>query len=264
MVGTIGASLIGSAPRLDHVTVNCNLQTKRANCKLRMTSFSRHGLATGAKTAVNRSLGPTFFIACACIMWRAASARCLFVAARSYRPSVSPAPRSFWGVSRGLSSHASRPLLMSPVSVSTTTTLTTMTTSNDAPCDAPVSEDDQVVINPDGTISHVHHVHGGDHAHHHHGASSTTTTLTTVVEAQTFYRRPLPPMLTSFQSTEGKKLFRRALEANYLEAYFALASNFVTQAEPACAQGMIKKQMCWLTYLRRLRSVVPVDGAQHA
>lgn len=44
-----------------------------------------------------------------------------------------------------------------------------------------------------------------------------------------FYGRPLPAGLLSFSSTEGKQVFVEALQAGYLEAYFPLAAQFITQ-----------------------------------
>jgi phytochelatin synthase len=57
---------------------------------------------------------------------------------------------------------------------------------------------------------------------------------------QSFYRRPLPPSLVSFSSTEGRALFREALEDGTMEGYFPLAEQFHTQAEPAfCGLGAL-------------------------
>lgn len=52
-------------------------------------------------------------------------------------------------------------------------------------------------------------------------------------QQNSFYRRPLPESLIAFSSTEGRKLFREALEQGYMEGYFALAEQFVSQSEPA-------------------------------
>lgn len=54
----------------------------------------------------------------------------------------------------------------------------------------------------------------------------------------TFFRRPLPDHLVSFTSSEGKVLFREALEKGMLENYFYLAGNFTTQTETACIDIM--------------------------
>lgn len=53
-----------------------------------------------------------------------------------------------------------------------------------------------------------------------------------------FYRRPLPTSCIAFSSTEGRQLFREALDLGGMEGYFALAEQFHTQAEPAfCGLG---------------------------
>ncbi|RKP08591.1 Phytochelatin synthase-domain-containing protein [Thamnocephalis sphaerospora] len=53
------------------------------------------------------------------------------------------------------------------------------------------------------------------------------------VMRSTFYRRPLPEHLVAFDSADGKKLFRRCLDAGHAEGYFHLAGNFASQSEPA-------------------------------
>ncbi len=50
----------------------------------------------------------------------------------------------------------------------------------------------------------------------------------------TFYKRPLPQHLVAFSSKEGKTIFREALDAGFMESYFALAEQYSTQSEPAC------------------------------
>jgi glutathione gamma-glutamylcysteinyltransferase len=50
--------------------------------------------------------------------------------------------------------------------------------------------------------------------------------------AARFYRKPLPPSCVSFASEEGRKLFRAALVAGHAESFFAVSSQFSTQAEP--------------------------------
>ncbi|EOQ99533.1 Glutathione gamma-glutamylcysteinyltransferase [Wallemia ichthyophaga EXF-994] len=55
-----------------------------------------------------------------------------------------------------------------------------------------------------------------------------------------FYKRPLPPKCTSFSSQPGKEIFANALLEGNMEAYFPLASQFVTQNEPAyCGLGTL-------------------------
>ena len=44
-----------------------------------------------------------------------------------------------------------------------------------------------------------------------------------ISEPQSIYKRPLPETLVGFSSPEGKKLFREALNAGYMENYFPLA-----------------------------------------
>ncbi len=57
-------------------------------------------------------------------------------------------------------------------------------------------------------------------------------------QTEGFYRRPLPTSCIAFSSTEGRQLFREALELGGMEGYFALAEQFHTQAEPAfCGLG---------------------------
>ena len=60
------------------------------------------------------------------------------------------------------------------------------------------------------------------------------------MNAEGFYRRPLPPGLISFSSPEGRQLFTEALALGYMEGYFALAEQFHTQSEPAfCGIGTL-------------------------
>ncbi|KAI9018346.1 PCS-1 protein, partial [Hyaloraphidium curvatum] len=74
---------------------------------------------------------------------------------------------------------------------------------------------------------------------------------------QTFYRRPLPPSLVPFSSSEGRAIFGRAMAAgssdlpfpaeassgrpsSYLDAFFLLVTHLVTQSEPAfCGLGTL-------------------------
>lgn len=58
--------------------------------------------------------------------------------------------------------------------------------------------------------------------------------------APTLYRRPLPPSLIPFSSEPGRALFRDALEAGRLEAFFPLIEQFHTQSDPAfCGLGSL-------------------------
>jgi Phytochelatin synthase len=56
-----------------------------------------------------------------------------------------------------------------------------------------------------------------------------------------FYKRDLPASCIAFTSAKGKQLFRQALlEQEYMEAYFALSMQFLTQSEPAyCGLGSL-------------------------
>jgi glutathione gamma-glutamylcysteinyltransferase len=56
----------------------------------------------------------------------------------------------------------------------------------------------------------------------------------------TLYRRPLPADAIAFSSSEGRRLFAEALAAGGLDAYFPLAEQFHTQADPAfCGLGSL-------------------------
>lgn len=61
-----------------------------------------------------------------------------------------------------------------------------------------------------------------------------------------FHRRHLPQDCIAFSSPEGRKLFTQALnraENNYMQIYFPLAEQFITQAEPAFC-GLATLAMC--------------------
>lgn len=78
---------------------------------------------------------------------------------------------------------------------------------------------------------------------------SSTKSLSTVAcpstptqenPVRSFYRRELPVDLISFTSTEGRLLFKDALEAGTIENYFNLVGNFTSQSEPAyCGLGSL-------------------------
>ena len=54
-------------------------------------------------------------------------------------------------------------------------------------------------------------------------------------ESESFYMRELPTdKLVGYDSTEGKALFKTALNEGGLEAFFPLSQQFLTQNEPAC------------------------------
>lgn len=48
-----------------------------------------------------------------------------------------------------------------------------------------------------------------------------------------FYRRELPLTCIAFASTEGRQVFREALQLGYMEAFFTLGPQLTTQDEPA-------------------------------
>ncbi|VDM99473.1 unnamed protein product [Thelazia callipaeda] len=54
-----------------------------------------------------------------------------------------------------------------------------------------------------------------------------------ITPTRNFYRRKLPPICIDFTSTEGKRLFTESLLKGYANVYFRLASQFLTQDEPA-------------------------------
>ncbi|KAI9092162.1 Phytochelatin synthase-domain-containing protein [Phlyctochytrium arcticum] len=51
--------------------------------------------------------------------------------------------------------------------------------------------------------------------------------------SNTFYKRALPSTCTPFNSPKGRSLFAEALAEGYMETYFSLSLQFLTQAEPA-------------------------------
>lgn len=87
-----------------------------------------------------------------------------------------------------------------------------------------------------------------------------------------FYRRPLPSHLVAFSSPEGiitinsiqmqqnfaqyfnlgKSLFREALAKGYLEGYFALSEQFVSQSEPACILFCVQSAILSLSHISLL------------
>ncbi|KAL8291718.1 hypothetical protein RQP46_001976 [Phenoliferia psychrophenolica] len=64
--------------------------------------------------------------------------------------------------------------------------------------------------------------------------------LSTPPPSPSFYKRKLPESCIPFASTKGKALFKTALLEGNLEGYFPLASQFITQNEPAfCGLGTL-------------------------
>lgn len=56
----------------------------------------------------------------------------------------------------------------------------------------------------------------------------------------TFHRRVLPAPAIPFSSVQGKALFHGSLAEGFLESYFVLAENFLTQAHPSfCGLGSL-------------------------
>ncbi|CEG46925.1 glutathione gamma [Plasmopara halstedii] len=70
--------------------------------------------------------------------------------------------------------------------------------------------------------------------------SSTTSAL-----QSSFHRRHLPQDCIAFSSPDGRKLFTEAINCstNYMQIYFPLAEQFITQAEPAFC-GLATLAMC--------------------
>jgi Phytochelatin synthase len=69
---------------------------------------------------------------------------------------------------------------------------------------------------------------------------STANSIEPAPAVCTFYRRALPDHLHAFTSTQGRELFRKSLAAGTAECYFALASNFTMQSDPAfCGPGSL-------------------------
>ncbi|RAW34818.1 hypothetical protein PC110_g8874 [Phytophthora cactorum] len=60
-----------------------------------------------------------------------------------------------------------------------------------------------------------------------------------------FHRRNLPQSCIAFSSPEGRQLFTEAINSNknYMQIYFPLAEQFITQAEPAYC-GLATLAMC--------------------
>ena len=71
---------------------------------------------------------------------------------------------------------------------------------------------------------------------------------------KTLYRRNLPtPPAVAFSSECGKQMFQQALADGFMEGYFSLAEQFLTQAEPA---------YCGLTTLTMVLNTLSVDPGQ--
>lgn len=55
--------------------------------------------------------------------------------------------------------------------------------------------------------------------------------LSAAAPSPSFYKRPLPESCIAFDSAEGKRMFKTALNDGYMEKYFILAQSFLTQNE---------------------------------
>eukprot|EP01041_Mallomonas_annulata_P007168 gene7168-14598_t len=49
----------------------------------------------------------------------------------------------------------------------------------------------------------------------------------------TFHKRPLPKSLIALSSPQGKALFKEALASGYMESFFPLSEQFITQSDPS-------------------------------
>ena len=66
---------------------------------------------------------------------------------------------------------------------------------------------------------------------------------------KTFHKRPLPPNLIALSSSQGKLLFKEAMELGGMESYFALSEQFITQSEPAyCSLSSLAMVLNALNY----------------
>jgi len=72
--------------------------------------------------------------------------------------------------------------------------------------------------------------------HHHFPTQRHNIFHTANAAKASFHKRPLPNTLIALSSPHGKKLFIEALHSGYMESFFALSEQFVTQSEPSfCA-----------------------------
>ncbi|POM64236.1 Glutathione gamma-glutamylcysteinyltransferase [Phytophthora palmivora] len=76
-------------------------------------------------------------------------------------------------------------------------------------------------------------------------AMVNNSTVTSSAVQSSFHRRHLPLDCIAFSSPEGRKLFTEAINSsnNYMQIYFPLAEQFITQAEPAFC-GLATLAMC--------------------
>ncbi|KAL5032442.1 hypothetical protein BDV3_001010 [Batrachochytrium dendrobatidis] len=64
-------------------------------------------------------------------------------------------------------------------------------------------------------------------------SGSTMPAASTDVSNPTFYKRALPVSCIALHTQQGKALFRESLDQDYMESYFILSMQFLTQSEPA-------------------------------
>ncbi|KAL3662344.1 hypothetical protein V7S43_012671 [Phytophthora oleae] len=77
------------------------------------------------------------------------------------------------------------------------------------------------------------------------GNPQTADSLPPVRAPNSYHRRLLPKDCIAFSSPEGRKLFTEAINSNsnYMQIYFPLAEQFITQSEPAYC-GLSTLTMC--------------------
>jgi glutathione gamma-glutamylcysteinyltransferase len=65
----------------------------------------------------------------------------------------------------------------------------------------------------------------------------------------TYHKRPLPSPLVALSSSEGKILFKEALQLGGMESFFALSEQFITQSDPAyCSLSSLAMVLNALNY----------------
>ncbi|KNC99293.1 uncharacterized protein SPPG_05547 [Spizellomyces punctatus DAOM BR117] len=65
------------------------------------------------------------------------------------------------------------------------------------------------------------------------GSTASSSDRHQKMPSNTFYKRTLPSTCTPFNSAKGRSLFTGALTEGYMETYFALSLQYLTQSEPA-------------------------------
>ena len=69
--------------------------------------------------------------------------------------------------------------------------------------------------------------------HHSNCKHTNQQTISPQASSSSFYKRDLPETCIAFNSSKGKLLFKQALNDDYMESYFSLSLQFLTQSEPA-------------------------------